>query len=32
MKSFSLTDVGQVRSQNQDYVYASEQQIGRAHV
>ena len=28
MKSFSLTDVGQVRSQNQDYVYASEQPIG----
>ena len=28
MKSFSLTDVGQVRNQNQDYVYASEQPIG----
>ena len=28
MKSFFLTDVGQVRSQNQDYVYASEQPIG----
>lgn len=28
MKSFSLTDVGRVRSQNQDYVYASEQPIG----
>ena len=28
MKSFSLTDVGQVRSQNQDYVYAMGQPIG----
>ena len=28
MKSFSLTDVGQVRSQNQDYVYASDLPVG----
>ncbi|MEE1030608.1 MAG: Stp1/IreP family PP2C-type Ser/Thr phosphatase [Ruminococcus sp.] len=28
MKSYSVTDVGQKRSENQDYVYASEQPIG----
>lgn len=28
MKSYSVTDVGQKRRENQDYVYASEQPIG----
>lgn len=28
MKSFSMTDVGRIRSQNQDYVFASQEPIG----
>lgn len=28
MRSYAVTDVGQIRSENQDYVYASEQPIG----
>ena len=28
MKAFSVTDVGQVRQINQDYIYTSEQPIG----
>lgn len=29
MKSYSITDVGRVRSQNQDYVFASDTGVGR---
>lgn len=29
MKSYSITDVGRVRSQNQDYVFASDTAVGR---
>ncbi len=29
MKSYSITDVGRVRSQNQDYVFASDTSVGR---
>ena len=28
MKTFSITDIGQKRSSNQDYVFSSEQPIG----
>ena len=28
MKSFSVTDVGQKRRENEDYIYASEEPIG----
>lgn len=28
MKSYSVTDVGQKRQVNQDYVYASEEPVG----
>ena len=28
MKTFSITDIGQTRSSNQDYVFSSEQPIG----
>lgn len=29
MKSYSITDVGRVRSENQDYVYASNEPVGK---
>ena len=29
MKSYSITDAGRVRSQNQDYVFASDTGVGR---
>ena len=29
MKSFSVTDIGRKRTVNQDYVFSSEQEIGK---
>lgn len=29
MRSYSITDVGRIRSENQDYVYASDQPVGK---
>ena len=29
MKTFSMTDIGRKRKANQDYVYSSEQPVGR---